>query len=152
MNHKLNCDIIFCSWGLESDLTDIVHSYAEEAVNGSRRYCTQGYQLTLQNRKTEHPFCGARYSINILFQKQISHYTQRPLYCAVGHLKNTPVSTEKRAPPFRQSFWFGSNPNKIITLQRSRFFFFILVHTQVRHVRNQYIIICTMQNDHFTRT
>ena len=36
---------------------------------GSRRYCTQEYYETSQNRRKNHSFCGENLSINIWLQK-----------------------------------------------------------------------------------
>ena len=47
---------------------------------------------------------------------------------------------------------FGYNLKTISPLGRALIFGFILVYTQVRQVRNQYIIIHIMKKNHLTRT
>ena len=46
-----------------------------------------------------------------------THYTHHPFNCAVVLLKNKPpVLTKKRAPPFCQFFWLGSDRPKIFII------------------------------------
>ena len=63
-----------------------------------------------------------------------------------------PMMTNKRTPPFCQ-FFFGLFPTQrlFISCQSSRFCL-IMIHTQVRQVRNQYTIVYTMNNHNLTWT
>ena len=81
-----------------------------------------------------------------------SHYTQRPFKNSVDYFFLIPMLMDKRAPPFCQLFWFCSKPNIFIYLCRDLFFCPVLVHTRVRQVKNQYIIIYNMKKHHFTWT
>ena len=85
------------------------------------------------------------------FKIYIFHYTQHSFKNSVGFfiLFYSHVDGEM-CTSILSFFWFGSNPNIYIYIfVELSFFCFILVHTQVRRVRNYYIIIYNMKNHHF---
>ena len=61
----------------------------------------------------KHPFCSARFSINIwIFLKKIAHYNQTPFKNSAGQLK-TPIFHGETCTTILQVFWFGSNTKHI---------------------------------------
>ena len=81
------------------------------------------------------------------------NYPTKPITHSIAQWDylNKIMLTEKCVPPFYQLFFlFGSGPKTYLSHVRYLFFFFILVHTQVRLVKNYYIINHIMKKHNFT--
>ena len=97
-----------------------------------------------------YPFCGAHFSINIIFFK-INPLHPLPFQkCTWADFKNQTLM-EKRAPLVLSVFFqFDFDPKTSIYFCKDINFCFILVHTQLGGVRNYYNIIYTTKKHHFT--